>query len=87
MEEKMEKIKQNLKATQDRQKSNVQKNRVFRDFKVGKHVFLKVKSKRSSLRLGSCPNLAAKYYGPFEILERIGPIAYMLAFPIVGHTI
>jgi hypothetical protein len=45
---------------------------------VGKHVFLKVKEKRSSLRLGSCPKLAARYCGPFEILEKIGPVAYML---------
>jgi hypothetical protein len=48
---------------------------------VGEHVFLKVKEKRSSLRLGSCPKLAARYCGPFEILEKIGPVAYMLAFP------
>jgi len=52
---------------------------VFRDFKVGKHVFLKVKAKIISLRLGSCPNLAARYCGTFEILEKIGPIAYILA--------
>jgi hypothetical protein len=46
---------------------------------VGEHVFLKVKVKRSSLRLGSFPKLAARYCGPFEILEKIGPLAYMLA--------
>jgi hypothetical protein len=43
-------------------------------------VFLKVKKKRSSLRLGSCPKLAVRYCGPFEILEKIGLVAYMLAF-------
>jgi hypothetical protein len=48
---------------------------------VGEHVFLKVKAKRSSLRLGSCPKLAARYCGPFDILEKIGLVAYMLAFP------
>jgi hypothetical protein len=52
---------------------------VFRDFKVGEHVLLKVKVKRSSLRLGSFPMLATIYCGPFEILENIGPVAYMLA--------
>jgi hypothetical protein len=68
MEKHMEKINQNLKASQDRQKIYADKNRVFRDFKVGEHVFLKVKVKRILLRLGSFPKLAARYYGPFEIL-------------------
>jgi hypothetical protein len=79
MEEKMAKIKQNLKATQDRQKIYVDKNRVFKYFKVGEHVFLKVKEKISSLRLGSCRKLATIYCGPFEILEKIGLVAYMIA--------
>jgi hypothetical protein len=48
---------------------------------VGDHVFLKVKANRSSLKLGSCAKLAARFCGPFEILERIGPVAYMLALP------
>jgi hypothetical protein len=46
---------------------------------VGDHVFLKVKANRSSLKLGSCAKLVARFCGPFEILERIGPVAYMLA--------
>jgi hypothetical protein len=81
MEEHMEKIKQNLKVAQDRKKNYAEKNGVFRYFKVGEHVFLKIKTKRSSLRLGSFPMLAARYCGPFEILEKIGPVAYMLALP------
>ena len=48
---------------------------------MGEHVFLKVKAKRSSLKLGSFPKLAARYCGPFEVLEKIGPVAYMLALP------
>jgi hypothetical protein len=48
---------------------------------VGDHVFLKVKANKSSLKLGNCSKLAARYCGPFEILERIGPIAYMIALP------
>jgi hypothetical protein len=81
MEEQMIKIKQNLKAAQDRQKIYADKNRTHREFKVGDHVFLKVKANRSSLKLGSCAKLAARFCGPFEILERIGIVAYMLALP------
>jgi hypothetical protein len=81
MEDQMIKIKQNLKAAQDRQKSYTDNNRTHREFKVGDHVFLKVKTNRSSLKLGSCAKLAARFCGPFEILERIWPVAYMLALP------
>jgi hypothetical protein len=43
--------------------------------------FLKLKANRSSLKLGSCAKLAAKFCGPFEILERIGLVAYIIALP------
>jgi hypothetical protein len=78
MEDQMKKIKQNLKDAQEREKIYADKNRTHREFKVGDHVFLKVKSNRSSLKLGSCAKLATKFCGPFEILERIGLISYMI---------
>ena len=52
-----------------------------REFKVGEHIILKVKPKKRSLKLGSCTKLAARFYGPFKILERIGTVAYILALP------
>jgi hypothetical protein len=76
----MVKIRNNLKASQDRQKRCADKGRTHIEFKVGDHAFLKVKAKCSSLKLGNCSKLAAHYCGPFEILERIVPIAYMFAF-------
>jgi hypothetical protein len=75
----MLKIKQNLKVAQGRKKSYADKNITHREFKVGEHVFLKVKANRSSLKLGNCAKLVARFCGPFKILERIGPVAYMLA--------
>jgi hypothetical protein len=42
-------------------------------------VFLKVKARQSSLKLGNFSKLATCYCGPFEILERIGHVTYMLA--------
>ena len=81
MEEKMSKIKQNLKVDQDRKKIYVDKSRNHREFKFGDRVFLKVKANRSSMKLGNCSKLVASYCRPFEILERIGPVYYMLSFP------
>ena len=48
---------------------------------MGEHVFIKVKPKKSSLKLGSCAKLEPRYYGPFKILSRIGQVAYQLALP------
>jgi hypothetical protein len=38
-----------------------------------------VKANRSCLKLGNCSKLVARYCGLFEILERIGLVAYMIA--------
>jgi hypothetical protein len=81
MEERMVKTKKNLKASQDRNYFYVDKGIIHREFKGGDHVLLKVKAKRSSLKLGNFPKLEARYFGPFEILERNGLVAYMLALP------
>jgi hypothetical protein len=77
----MVRIKQNLKLAQDMQKIYDDKGSMHWEFKVGDHVFLKLKSKRSSLNLGNCSKLEAHYCGSFEIMERIGPVAYMLSLP------
>ena len=77
----MVKVKHNLNVAQDRQKVYADKNRTTREFKVGEHVLLKVKHKKISLKLGSCTKLETRFCGPFEILDRIGPVSYMLAFP------
>ena len=50
-----------------------------REFNVGDHVYLRVKEKKSFLKLGSCAKMSPRYCGPFEDLERIGPLAYRLA--------
>jgi hypothetical protein len=37
-----------------------------------------VKPKKISLKLGSCTKMAAKFCDPFEILNKIGHVPYML---------
>ena len=51
------------------------------EFQVGDHVFLKVMPKRGVVRFGKRGKLSPRFIGPFEILERVGTIAYRLELP------
>ena len=64
-----------MKVAQDRHKSKADLKINPEQFQVGEHVFIKVRPKKSSLRLGSCAKLSPHYYGPFEILSRIGQVS------------
>ena len=50
-------------------------------FEVRDKVFLKVSPWRKILRFGKKGKLSPRFIGPYEILERIGPVAYCLALP------
>jgi hypothetical protein len=75
------KLQQNLKEAQDRHKTYVDQKRRHLEFQVGDHVHLKVKARKSSLKLRNCAKMAPRFCGPFEILARIGPVTYQLALP------
>jgi len=81
MEKMVRKVQKNLKEAQDRQKSYVDQKRRDLEFQVGDHVYLKVKDRKSSLKLGNCAKLAPRFCRPFEILARIRHVAYQLALP------
>ncbi|KAA0061793.1 ty3-gypsy retrotransposon protein [Cucumis melo var. makuwa] len=51
------------------------------EFDVGDMVFLKVAPMKSVLRFEKKGKLSPRFVRPFEILERIGPLAYHLALP------
>ncbi|GJY06995.1 putative reverse transcriptase domain-containing protein, partial [Tanacetum coccineum] len=61
-----------------RQKSYADNRHKSLEFEVGDRVMLKVSPWKGVVRFGKKGKLAPRYVGPFEILERIGPVAYRL---------
>ena len=80
-EEKVHVIRKWLKAASDRQKSYVDLKRRDIAYEVGDKVFLKVSSWRKILLFGKNGKLSPRFIEPYEVLERIGPVAYRLALP------
>ena len=66
---------------QSRQTSYADVRRRPLEFKVGDHVFLKVIPKKGVVRFGKRGKLSPRFIGPFEILERVGTVAFQLAVP------
>ncbi|XP_062086246.1 uncharacterized protein LOC133792361, partial [Humulus lupulus] len=64
-----------------RQKSYADPKRRNVEFQVGDHVFLRVSPLRGVRKFGVKGKLSPRFVGPFEILERIGQVAYRLALP------
>ncbi|GKB80609.1 putative reverse transcriptase domain-containing protein [Tanacetum coccineum] len=80
-------IKEKLKAARDRQKSYADNRRKLLEFEVGDQVLLKVSPWKGVIRFGKKGKLAPRYVGPFEILERVGPVTYRLRFPEVLSSV
>ncbi|GJW11884.1 reverse transcriptase domain-containing protein [Tanacetum coccineum] len=78
---KISQIKDRLKAARNRQKSYADKRRKPLEFSVGDYVLLKVSPWKGVVRFGKKGKLAPRFVGPFEIIEKVGPVAYKLDFP------
>jgi hypothetical protein len=79
-EEKVEKVHENLRVAQSRQKSYADKRREL-TFAVGDHVYVKVSPLRGTKRFLVKGKLAPRYVGLYRITKRIGSHAYQLALP------
>ncbi|KAL0539895.1 hypothetical protein IC582_024116 [Cucumis melo] len=79
--EAIQKIRSRMHTAQSRQKSYADVRRKGLEFEIGDKVFLKVAPMKGVLRFERRGKLSPRFVGPFEILERIGPVAYRLALP------
>ena len=79
--EKVRQIRQRLQAVQDWQRKYTDPHRRVVEFRTGKFNYLRVSPRKGHRRFGFKGKLAPRYTGPFEIMERIGKVAYRLALP------
>ncbi|KAL8155372.1 hypothetical protein AgCh_000671 [Apium graveolens] len=79
--EKIELIRKRLTAAQDRQRKYADPTRKDMEFEIREAVLLKVSPWKGLSRFGKKGKLSLRYVGPFEILKRVGKVAYELALP------
>jgi hypothetical protein len=81
-DEALRQLKSQLLRAQDRMKAQADKKRVDRSFVCGEWVFVKLRAHRQqSVVTRINAKLAARYYGPYPIVEKIGVVAYRLKLP------
>ena len=79
--EKVKVIRDNLKKARDRQKRYADNCRRDLQFEIGDRVFLEISPWKGVLRFGKRGKLSLRYIGPYEIVSKVGPVAYRLKLP------
>ena len=77
----MKVVRDNLKIARDRQRSYADNRRKDLQFKIGDWVFLKISHWKGVLRFGRRGKLNPIFIGPYEIVSKVGPVAYKLKLP------
>ena len=80
-EEKVKMIRERLKVATDRKKSYADMKRKDIRYEVGEKVFLKVSPWKKVMRFGKKGKLSPRFIGPYEVIEKVGPVACRLALP------
>jgi len=79
--EKVKLIQDMMRASQSRHKSYADQRRRPLEFESGDHVFLRITPTTGVGRVIRSKKLSRKFIGPYQILRRIGPVAYEIALP------
>ena len=83
-EEAYKKVKEALQKTQAKQKKAADRHRRHLEFALGDWVLLRFEKARLKKMKGKerlYPKLSMRYYGPFQVMERINDVAYRLQLP------
>ncbi|KAL9356984.1 hypothetical protein Peur_050237 [Populus x canadensis] len=76
-------LKKNLSLAQARMKCQADQWRREVNYEVGDFVYLKLQPYRqTSVAFCSSLKLSPRYFGPYQITEKVGPVAYCLALPL-----
>lgn len=80
-------LRELLEDAQEKMKAYANLKRTAREFQQGDWVYLKLQPYRQvSVAIRKNLKLAAKYFGPYEIIEKVGPVAYKLALPSTSRV-
>lgn len=75
-------LQEALLTAQHRIKQYADEKQTEREFKIGDWVYLKLQPYRqSSVEIRRNLKLAAKFFGPYKVLEKVGAVAYRLQLP------
>ncbi|GJT13662.1 putative ribonuclease H-like domain-containing protein [Tanacetum coccineum] len=81
-DEVLRQLRNNLLASQNRMKINADRHRRELEFNVGDFVYIKLQPYRqSSVVSRYSAKLAPRFFGPYKILNRVGPVAYRVELP------
>ncbi|XP_028111281.1 uncharacterized protein LOC114309703 [Camellia sinensis] len=84
--EKVKLIQQRLKIAQSRQKSYADIRRREREDEIGNRIFIKVTPMKGHTCFGAKGKLAPRCIGPYEIIEKLNPVAHRVVLPLdIGH--
>jgi len=79
--EKVRRVRDRMQASQSRQKAYADQRRRPLEFVAGDHVFLRVTRTTGVGRALRSKKLSPKFLGPYQIMRRIGPVAYEIPLP------